>query len=126
MIAVSEIGRYRKAILGVYGIVVMILLLAPVTDESMADVVIWFDKWIHFGLFGGMAFLGYWVVHAPVRVTMFATAVAALAELLQGPLSFRSADVWDLVAGAVGAAAGVLVARVAAQQYHKRIDAKND
>ena len=70
------------------------------------------DKLVHVALFGGVAVLFCWnigSVTAGSAIVSFAvtTAFAAVIELVQGMLWYRSGDFWDLLAGAIGALAGI-------------------
>jgi VanZ family protein len=102
-----EIARRRGALLTLYLIAVFGLTLTPVPEPPDAPQS--FDKVVHFGLFGFLAVLVNWNLWwARLRASaaaLAAAAVAGLIELLQGPIPYRSADVWDFVAGTAGAIA---------------------
>jgi len=73
-----------------------------------------FDKWVHFVLFGGFTFLwlcGYPAARFKRYLTIFLAGVALgiLIEILQGIFSSlgRTCDPWDAVADGIGAALGV-------------------
>lgn len=114
----SPASRHRKlffvlALLWTFGIFVACLWPGnelPKTNVPFAD------KWTHFVLFGGFAFL--WLaafpgLKMPGLLAVFAIGVALgwLVECLQGwlPQLGRSKDVQDAVANAFGAALGTLV-----------------
>jgi hypothetical protein len=66
------------------------------------------DKVVHFVLFGGLGALCYlnrWPRAGWLWAAGTSVAAAALIEVVQLPLAYRSGDVWDLVAGAAGAVA---------------------
>lgn len=89
-----------------YLMVVFGLTLTPIPQTP--DVPRVLDKVVHFLLFGGLAWLVHWNVRRrhwwrTLVAIVGAGAVAGLIELLQALLSYRSADVWDFVAGAMGA-----------------------
>jgi VanZ family protein len=99
-------GLYRGTLLSAYLIVVFGLTLTPVPQTPAAPGM--FDKVVHFVLFGGLAWLVHWnllLTHSSrtLAAMMGAGAVAGLVELVQGPIPYRSADVWDFVAGTLGA-----------------------
>jgi VanZ family protein len=102
-----EIARRRGALLTLYLIAVFGLTLTPVSEPPDAPQS--FDKVVHFGLFGFLAVLVNWNLWwARLRASaaaLAAAAVAGLIELLQRPIPYRSADVWDFVAGTAGAIA---------------------
>jgi len=109
----------RRVWLGVYVVALLVLTLAPlpaVADRLAATD--HFDKVVHFFLLGGLTVMLYWVMaadgHPPVgRVVGPTAAFAALIELLQAPLPYRTTDFWDFVWGTVGAFVGYfLVARL--------------
>lgn len=117
--ALEEAGRHRSAILIAYLLGLLFVTLAPLPSAAyeLASVTTGSDKAVHFVLFGGFAALTYWnasvVAPRPAVTALGAAAVlAALVELLQGPLVYRSASLWDFVWGAVGG--GVAVAALAA------------
>jgi VanZ family protein len=100
-----DIARYRGNLLAVYLIAVFGLTLTPLPESPEASGQI--DKVVHFGLFAGLAVLVHWNLWSrrlrASTAAFAASAVAGLIELLQGPIPYRGADVWDLVAGAAGA-----------------------
>jgi VanZ family protein len=112
-------GHQRRLWLGVYVAALLVLTLAPLpalanrlasTDH--------FDKVAHFVLLGGLTVMLYWVLAAEgrpslARVVGPAVAFAALIEVLQAPLPYRTTDFWDFVWGTVGAfVAYVVVVRL--------------
>lgn len=108
---------YRHVVLGCYVAGVLALTLAPLPEPAyqLASAQ-GFDKAVHTVLFGGFAVVVYWnlLPTAPPglwQVVGPSAALAALVELLQAPLSYRTADVWDFFWGVVGALAAYLVAR---------------
>ena len=93
--------------------------LAPLSSDAY-DVVSGLDKLVHVALFGGVATLLCWnlkSVSPPIvtRVFLLTTAFAAVIELVQGQLVYRSGDLWDLVAGSAGAILGICFAWVVAR-----------
>lgn len=99
-----------------YVVVVLVLLLAPIRQEVAPVSFTWFDKVIHFGLFGGMVMVGFWTRLSLGRGVAHATGLASLAEVLQAPITYRSADPWDFLAGVLGA----LAAAVAVTTFTRR------
>lgn len=64
------------------------------------------DKLVHFVLFGGLGVLSYlnaWPRAGWRWAVGLAVVAAALIEVAQLPLVYRSADVWDFAAGSAGA-----------------------
>ena len=117
----TEPVRLRRALLGVYAVVLLVATLAPLpsTAYEVVTTTPGSDKVVHFVLFGGFAVALHWNLN---RVAAFgwvvavaaAALLAAVVELLQAPLVYRSGDVWDFVWGVFGAVvAAVLVAGVA-------------
>lgn len=102
---------HRYAILAAYLAGLLAVTLAPLPGPafritSSAGL----DKPVHFVLFGTLAALVYAVrglgkPTAP-RVVGAAAVLAALIEIVQGPLPYRSSDVWDFLWGVAGAVAG--------------------
>jgi VanZ family protein len=115
-------AHQRRVWLGVYVVALLVLTLAPL--PALADRLAatdHFDKVVHFLLLGGLTVMLYWTLategRPPLgRVVGPAAAFAALIELLQAPLPYRTADFWDFVWGTVGAfVAYFLVARLSAR-----------
>ncbi len=108
----NSLTRHRRAIFAVYLVVVVVLLLAPITIELPRPELTWADKVIHLFLFGGVGVLGFWNRPSVLAMTLFAALLAGALELLQGPLPYRSTELLDFVAGAVGGVGGVGLAVV--------------
>ncbi len=107
------IGRHRWAVTTIYAAAVVVAHLTPVPATGDLPGL---DKWVHAALFGALAFMTYWSLRPGMRfLTSVAVGVAAagLVELLQSPLPYRSGDVWDFAAGAVGVVLGAGLAAVA-------------
>lgn len=100
----------RRLLLAGYAAVMLALLLLPVPASPVSvpgDV----DKLAHVGLFLVFAVLVAWNVTGGrgrrlVAALGWATAVAALVEVLQALLPYRSGDPVDLLAGVGGALVG--------------------
>ena len=112
-------AHQRRVWLGVYVVVLLVLTLAPLpgfADRLAATD--HFDKVAHFFLLGGLTVMLYWVTAAEGRPPMGrvvgpTAAFAALIELLQGPLPYRTMDFGDFFWGTVGAfVSDFLVARL--------------
>jgi len=106
-----------RTLLGLYVMALLVITLAPLPDGGeFVEAVPGLDKLIHVLLFGGLAFLLMWNATRQGRALVFikvfglTVAAAALIEAVQNPLPYRSGDVWDLLAGAVGALIGVALA----------------
>lgn len=94
---------YLSAVLGA--------TLAPLSGNAY-DAVSGLDKVVHVVLFGGVAALLCWnlttvSLRSATAVFIITVALAALIEVVQGTLWYRSGDLWDLLAGALGALFGV-------------------
>ncbi len=105
-----EIGRYRRGIFAAYLIGLLVITLAPLPSRAF-EFASGSDKLVHFGLFAGFGVLLYWNMYSSKRPTLITVVgltavVAALIEVFQTPLPFRSGDAWDLLWGVVGALAG--------------------
>ena len=100
-------GRHRRSVFAAYLVVVVVLLLAPITIELPSPELTWTDKVIHLFLFAGVGFLGFWNRPSALAIAFFTAVLAGTLELIQGPLPYRSAELLDFVAGAVGGVGGV-------------------
>ncbi len=104
-----DIRRHRRGLMITYLVGLIVLTLAPV--PATAGGLPGLDKFVHIGLFGGLAIVLYWNLRAGlwaslrprlVIAVVLTVALAGLIEVLQGVLPYRSGDVADLLAGAVG------------------------
>jgi VanZ family protein len=101
----------RRLVFLAYTAIVLGATLAPLSGNAY-EAVSGLDKVVHVGLFGGVALLMCWnlaelTLRSATRVFVITVAFAALIELVQGTLWYRSGDSWDLLAGAFGAVIGV-------------------
>lgn len=106
-------GRYRRALLVAYAVVLLGLTLSP--TPPAADALTGYNKWIHGGLFSGLLLLLYWnlqFARAAVVAAVISVAAAALIELVQRRLPYRTGDLSDFLAGVAGVGLGLLVAFV--------------
>lgn len=108
--------RDRALLLLAYVVALLAATLAPLPRtayEFTSSLEI--DKAVHVVLFGGLVVAILLTVRrrgSAWPAVWASVAGAALVEILQLPLSYRTADVWDFLAGAVGAVAvGVVAAR---------------
>ena len=103
----------RRIVLIAYLVLVLFATLAPLSGDWYAAVST-FDKLAHVGLFFGVAFLAIvnltYSRSAVLRAIFLTSMLAALIELVQSALPFRSGDWWDFGAGVLGAIAGALTA----------------
>lgn len=110
----TAIERHRRLILAAYTVGLLVVTLAPFPGPAYPPTVA--DKLVHLLLFGGLVLLFFGNFQGPrqapalVASVVGSVSLAALIELLQALLPYRSEDIWDLVAGTVGAllAAGLL------------------
>jgi VanZ family protein len=96
----------------VYLATVLGATLAPLSGDAY-DAVSGLDKLVHVALFGGVASLLCWnlstlTARSATGVFAVTTAFAAAIEVVQGRLWYRSGDLWDLLAGALGALLGIV------------------
>ena len=111
----------RRLVFLAYVLGVLGATLAPLSGEAYAAVS-GLDKLVHVGLFGGVAVLLCWNLNSVSITTarfvlLLTTAFAAIIELVQGRLWYRSGDYWDLLAGALGAALGIGFAWIVARTW---------
>jgi VanZ family protein len=103
----------RRAILAGYVAAMLAALLLPVPDApSYVPGVL--DKVAHVGLFFGFAVLAAWTAgrergRRMLGAFVWASVFAALVEVLQALLPYRSGDPVDLVAGIAGALVGAVL-----------------
>jgi len=107
----------RRMLLAIYVMALLVITLAPLpAGGEFVETIPGLDKAIHVVLFGGLAFLLYWNAGlrrgqaAVIKAIGLTVAAAALIEVMQSPLPYRSGDAWDFLAGAVGALLGGAVA----------------
>ena len=122
-------SNIRRALLIAYVVGVLAVTLAPVPGSVYPEA--GFDKLVHVGLFGGLAFLIMWNLGGWRGITILEalglTVLAAiLIEALQGLLPFRNADTWDFVAGTFGALLGIVAAGAARKWKHSRRPAPDE
>jgi len=109
----------RRLMFLAYVATVLGATLAPLSGDAY-DVVSGLDKLVHIALFGGVAVLLCWNLNsvslqATRFVLLLTTAFAAVIELVQGRLWYRSGDYLDLLAGALGAVLGIGFAWIVAR-----------
>jgi hypothetical protein len=125
IIAKKILKKSRLSLIAAIGwfIISIVLLTLPGTafpQENWFDK-IWLDKWIHIGMFGLLAALWCIVLHflknstpEKLKTVFITTGIACLAygivmEFVQKFfIPYRSFDVGDIIADAVGSAAGVI------------------
>ncbi|MDH4042980.1 MAG: VanZ family protein [Gemmatimonadota bacterium] len=105
---------FRSAVLVAYVAVMLVALLMPVPSSLAPGGQ--FDKLVHVALFMGLALLVVWSAGPgrPHRIGVAlgtAVALAAVIEVLQAVLPYRSGDIVDFAAGAVGAGIGAFLCR---------------
>ncbi len=102
----------RRVVFAAYLTTVLAATLAPLSSGAYVAVS-GFDKIVHIVLFGGVAMALHWNLNSikhpnPWGVIIVTSVFAAFVEIVQSILPYRSGDIWDLIAGAVGAVLGVL------------------
>ena len=102
--------RHKIFIMYVVAMLLAFLLPTPATPLAESKHI---DKLVHFGIFLGFALLFYVDQHWRRWWTfLISVAFAGGIELAQSLLPYRDGDWLDLLAGAAGAALGVLIAGV--------------
>jgi glycopeptide antibiotics resistance protein len=110
MKTIDSVSRIDHVMLGVYMISLIILLISPIEGPGFRFLGIQSDKWMHILLFGGLAVLLRWNFSRNHQAWLLAVgtalAIAIAAEIAQGLVAYRSAELWDVVAGLIGAVLG--------------------
>lgn len=104
--------NFDRLLLAMYSIALMALLTLPISEPEFRLFGIESDKWTHVALFGGLAALLRWNFSEKIRALLVSIAaafvVAAAIEMTQALVAYRSAEMWDLVAGLLGAILGAI------------------
>lgn len=86
--------------------------MLPIGGPSQGFLGVGADKWMHIALFFGLAALIRWNWYSRrygiLASLVLACLVAVLTEAAQSLVAYRSADMWDLVAGFLGASLGAV------------------
>jgi hypothetical protein len=110
--ALVVLKNFDRILLAAYLVALWALLLSPVPGMGFRFLDVGADKWMHFALFGGLAVVLCWNLSRIPQSTWLAVfiafVVAVATEIAQGLIAFRSADVWDLLAGLFGAVVGAV------------------
>ena len=105
--AAVALRKLDRIVLATYLVALMGLLMFPFAGPDFRLFGVESDKWMHAALFGGLAMLLRWNLtanrHAVFVSVGIAFSVATVTELAQRLTTYRSADVWDLLAGLLGA-----------------------
>jgi len=108
--ATANFFRIDRLLLAIYLVALMGLLMFPMSGPDFQLLGMESDKWMHLALFGGLAVLLRWNLAQNSRPLLAsvgaAFVVAAVVELAQGLVAYRSAELWDLIAGGLGAIVG--------------------
>ena len=106
------VWKLDRMMLAIYLIALVGLLMFPIAGPEFQLLSIGADKWMHVALFGGLAVLLRWNLSAnrhAVLISIGAAFVVAVAtEVAQGLVAYRSAELWDLLAGLLGATLGAV------------------
>lgn len=104
--------RIDRLLLALYMVALLGLLMFPIAGPGFRLLGVEADKWMHFALFGGLAFLLRWNLRDTANALLVSIAiaflVAAATEVAQGLVVYRRAEFMDLVAGTLGAALGAI------------------
>jgi len=111
--------RLDRLLLALYLIALFGLLLLPISGVGSRFINMGGDKLIHIALFGGLSVILRWNFSA-TRNAVFKTVaigfvIAAIAEIAQRLVAYRSAELSDVAAGIVGAILGAVVMNRALQ-----------
>jgi VanZ family protein len=109
------------------GILVLIGVLVAALSPALPDLQlskVLTDKWLHGLTFAFLTvwFSGQYARHSYWRLAFGMLAFGALIEVCQRMLTYRSAETMDLVADAVGVAAGLVIAWVGAGGWSLRFE----
>ncbi len=121
---ICAVAGRRRLVLATYTVALLAVTLAPLPGPAYPPTAA--DKLVHLILFGGLAallygnFVGGRRGPALVASVIGSVSVAAVVELLQGLLPYRQEDLWDLVAGAVGAVLAALLIGWSARSRRRR------
>ena len=113
MIKVSAaIWTVDRLLLVIYLFALFGFLMFPTAASDYTLLNIGADKWMHFALFGGLAILLRWnsstMRHSISFSIGVASVVAVATEVAQGLVAYRSAELSDILAGALGAIIGAM------------------
>jgi hypothetical protein len=112
-------------------IITTVLLVLPGPDipsVSFLDI-IYFDKWVHAGLFGGMTFLFsfpfIWKLNATKKLLIYIAIVCALygvaMEYVQKYIAFeRDFDYFDMMADGIGCIIGYFISTILKRRLEKK------
>jgi VanZ family protein len=105
----------RRFVLGAYVAALLVLMLMPV-PPTPSYLPVYFDKIVHVGLFFALAALAYWSNvgeqrPSVIRIVVACAALAAVIEVVQSQLGYRTGDPKDFLAGTLGALIGAIAAR---------------
>jgi VanZ family protein len=102
----------NRLLLAIYLIALLALLMLPIEGPQFRFLNIRTDKWMHFALFGGFAVFLRWNLASNPRAVFIsisaAFVLATATEVAQGLIEYRSANLWDLMAGFIGSTLGAV------------------
>ena len=115
----------------IWTIMIFILLIMPGSDIPSNDFfeLIYFDKWVHIGLFGGLTFLTAYPFIKAGRLTKELLIKIGISFIMYGILiefiqkyfaSDRSFDITDMIADAVGCLAGCIASNWVMRKLAKK------
>ncbi len=136
----EQIRRYKFTVL--IALVITVLSTIPIPEVKPLESVPFFDKWVHFVMYGAMSVtmwldanrfklpfslrmrrLGMWFY---VAMIVIPSAFGGLMELVQAYLTtVRSGDFIDFLADAVGAVIGTVVCKLIQSIWLQRVSAQN-
>jgi len=108
--AAVRIWGLDRVLLVSYLIALSAILMFPISGQYFRFLGIQADKWMHVALFGGLAVFLRWNLsasrHAVILAIGAASAFAGATEAAQSLVPDRSAELWDFLAGVLGASIG--------------------
>ena len=103
--------KLDRLLLALYLVALIGLLMLPISGADRL-ISIGGDKLIHVALFGGLSIFLRWNLSATRNAVVYSVAIASVivvgTELAQSLVSYRSAELWDVAAGLVGAILGAV------------------
>jgi VanZ family protein len=110
---VHSVWKLDRILLAIYLVALVGLMMYPFGGPKSGYLGIGIDKWMHFLLFGGLSVFIRWNLQANQYVVVYTIGatlgVAILVEIGQGMVSYRSAELMDILAGLVGSAIGAVI-----------------
>lgn len=102
--------KYKLSI--IWALIMLLATTMKPSDEMPKFEILYFDKIVHFGIFGVLGFLiTYEKRRADLLTLALCAGFGAAIEVVQSFLPWRSFEWADMLADTLGALAGILVAK---------------